>query len=393
MLEADRFEKELGMDFRLTEEQKMVQEMARDFAAKELKPRAPEIDTTGKYPLPVLKAMADLGLMGMNIPAEYGGSQAGVVSYSLAMTEIGKACASTAVTMSVTNMVAEVLHTFGNEEICSVHIPKICRGEYSCGAFALTESTAGSDPASMKSTAKLEGDYYVLNGSKTFITSAEYAGVFVVWAKKDKDAGAKGISAFVVGKGHPGFIVGRHEEKMGQRGSPVNEIFMEDCCLPRSNLLSQEGDGFKIAMMALDGGRIGIGSMAVGIGLAAIEYATEYAQNRIQFGQPISSFQAIQWMIADSFTELEAARLLVLRAAFLKEKGERFTREASMGKLFATETANRICYKALQMLGGYGYMKEYPLERYSRDCRVTTIYEGTSEIQRLVIAREILGLQ
>ena len=379
------------MEFGLSEEQKMVQEMARSFAEKQMKPRAAEIDSTGEYPLPVLKAMAELGMMGMNIPSEYGGSQAGVVSYSLAITEIGKICASTAVTMSVTNMVAEVLHAFGNKEICSAHLPKICGGEYPAGAFALTEATAGSDPASMKSTARLEGDHYLLNGSKTFITSAEFAGIFVVWVKTDKEAGAKGISAFVVVKGQPGFSVGPHEEKMGQRGSPVNEIHLEDCCLPRNHLLSREGDGFKIAMMALDGGRIGVGSLAVGIGLAAMEYATAYAQNRIQFGQPLASFQAIQWMIADSFTELEAARLLVLRAAFLKEKGETFTREASMAKLFATETANRVCYKALQMLGGYGYMNEYPLERYARDCRATTIYEGTSEIQRLVIAREILG--
>jgi len=381
------------MDFRLTEEQKMVQEMARDFAAKELKPRAPEIDTTGKYPLPVLKAMADLGLMGMNIPAEYGGSQAGVVSYSLAMTEIAKACASTAVTMAVTNMVGEVIQAFGAEDVRSAHIPKICDGEYAGGAFALSESTAGSDPSAIKSTAHPDGDYYVLNGSKVFITSAEHAGIFVVWAKTDKKAGVKGISAFLVGQGHPGFIIGKSEDKMGQRGSCTNEILIENCRLPRRNLLGQEEDGFKIAMMALDGGRIGIGSLAVGIGLSAIEYATEYAKNRIQFGKPIASFQALQWMIADSFTELEAARLMVLRAAFLKEQGRRFTREASMGKLLATETANRVCYRALQMLGGYGYVKDYPLERYSRDCRVTTIYEGTSEIQRLVIAREILGLK
>jgi butyryl-CoA dehydrogenase len=379
------------MDFHLTEEQKMIQEMARGFAEKELKPLAAEIDATRLYPLPLLKAMADLGLMGMNIPAEYGGSQAGVVSYSLAMTEIGKACASTAVTMSVTNMVAEVIHSFGKEEVRRALIPKICDGEYSGGAFALTESTAGSDPASMKSSAAKEGDHYVLNGSKTFITSGETAGVFVVWAKTSKDTGAKGLSAFLVEKGHPGFVVGRNEEKMGQRGSCTNEIAIEDCRLPRESLLGQEGDGFKIAMMALDGGRIGIGSMAVGIGLAAIEYATEYAKNRVQFGKPIASFQAIQWMIADSFTELEAARLMVLRAAFLKEKEQRFTREASMAKLLATETANRVCYRALQMLGGYGYVREYPLERFSRDCRVTTIYEGTSEIQRIVIAREILG--
>ncbi len=379
------------MDFQLTEEQKMIQEMARLFAEKELKPRAAEIDATRLYPLPLLKAMAGLGLMGMNIPAEYGGSQAGVVSYSLAMTEIAKACASTAVTMAVTNMAAELIHSFGKEEVRRVHIPKICQGEYSGGAFALTESTAGSDSASMKSSAAKEGDHYVLNGSKTFITNAEFAGIFVVWAKTDKDAGPRGISAFLVEKGHPGFVVGRNEEKMGQRGSSTNEISIENCRLPRQSLLGQEGDGFKIAMMALDGGRIGIGSMAVGIGLAAIEYATEYAKNRTQFGKPIASFQAIQCMIADSFTELEAARLMVLRAAFFKEKGRRFTREASMAKLLATETANRVCYRALQMLGGYGYVREYPLERYARDCRVTTIYEGTSEIQRIVIAREILG--
>jgi len=379
------------MNFYLTEEQKMIQKMAKDFAEKELKPRAAAIDTTGQYPLPLLKAIAELGLMGMNISSEYGGSQVGVVNYSLALTEIGKACAATAVTMSVTNMVAEVLQAFAKEEVRSRHIPKICSGEYASGAFALTEATAGSDPAAIKSSARLEGDHFVLDGTKTFITSAAIAGVFVVWAKTDPQAGSKGISAFLVEKGHPGFGVGRNEEKMGQRGSCLNEIVMENCLLPRESLLGQDGDGFKIAMMALDGGRIGIGSMAVGIGLAAIEYATEYAKTRIQFGKPIASFQALQWMIADSFTELEAARLLVLRAASLKEQGRRFTREASMGKVYASETANRVCYKALQMLGGYGYMKDYPLERYARDCRVTTIYEGTSEIQRLVIAREILG--
>ena len=379
------------MDFFLTEEQKMVQQMARDFAERELKPRAAEVDATRRLALPVLKAMADLGMMGMNIPAEYGGSQAGVVSYSLAMTEIGKSCASTAVTMAVTNMVAEVIKAFGREEQRAKHIPRICDGEYPSGAFALTESTAGSDPSALKSAAERLGDEYVLNGSKTFITSGDFAGIFVVWAKTGKDTGARGISAFLVEQGTPGFKIGRNEEKMGQKGSPTNEIAIEDCHLPRNALLGQEGEGFKIAMMALDGGRIGIGSMGVGIGLAAIEYATEYAKTRVQFGNPLSSLQAIQWMIADSFTELEAARLMVLRAAYLKEKGVRFTREASMGKLMATEAANRVCYRALQILGGYGYIREYPLERYARDCRVTTIYEGTSEIQRLVIAREILG--
>lgn len=381
------------MNFFLTEEQKMVQEMARDFAEKELKPRAAEVDSTRRLSLSALKAMADLGMMGMNIPSEYGGSQSGVVSYSLAMTEIGKSCPSTAVTMAVTNMVAEVIAAFGSEEQRTQHIPRICHGEYPSGAFALTESTAGSDPSAMKSVAERWGDEYVLNGSKTFITSADFAGIFVVWAKTDKTIGARGISAFLVEQGMTGFKIGRNEEKMGQRGSPTNEIAIEDCRLPRNALLGQEGEGFKIAMMALDGGRIGIGSMALGIGLAAIDYATHYAKNRIQFGKPISSFQAIQGMIADSFTELEASRLLVLRAAYLKEKGVRFTREASMGKLMASEAANRVCYRALQILGGYGYIREYPLERYARDCRVTTLYEGTSEIQRLVIAREMLGVE
>jgi alkylation response protein AidB-like acyl-CoA dehydrogenase len=381
------------MDFQPTEEQKMIREMARGFAEKELKPRAAEIDATRTYPLPVLKTMASLGLMGMNIPAEYGGSQVGAVGYSLALTEIGKACASTAVTMSVTNMVAEVILAYGREELRTLHVPRICRGEYAAGAFALTESTAGSDPSSMKSTAIREGDSYRLNGSKIFITSAEIAGVFVTWAKTAKTTGTKGISAFVVARDTPGFKVGRNEPKMGQRGSCTNEIAIEECRIPPQNLLGQEGDGFKIAMMALDGGRIGIGSLAVGIGLAAAEYAAEYAKNRIQFGAPIAGFQAVQWMVADNFTELEAARLLVLRAADRKEKGKRFSREAAMGKLFATEAANRVCYRALQMLGGYGYMQEYPLERYTRDCRVTTIFEGTSEIQRMVIAREMLGLK
>lgn len=379
------------MNFHLSEEQQMVQKLARDFAEKELKPRAAEIDSTGEYPLELLKSMAQLGMMGMNVPALYGGSQAGVISLSLALMEIAKACASTAVTMSVTNMVAEVIYNFAAEDLKKLHIPKLCQGEYMSGAFALSEPTAGSDPASMKSTARQEGHYYVLNGSKIFITNAAIAGIMVVWAKTNLAAGSRGISAFLVEKGQQGITIGKNERKMGQRGSCTNEIILENCLVPRKNLLGREGDGFKIAMMALDGGRIGIGSLAIGLGFAAIEYATAYAQSRIQFGRPISSFQAIQWMIADSFTELEAARWLVLKAAYLKEKGVRFTKEASMAKLFATEAANRVCYKALQILGGYGYMQDYPLERYSRDCRVTTIYEGTSEIQRLVIAREILG--
>jgi alkylation response protein AidB-like acyl-CoA dehydrogenase len=379
------------MDFSLSDEQKMIQALARDFAEKELRPRAPTIDATGEDPLSLLKAMAELGLMGMNIPSEYGGAEVGAIGLSLALTEIAKACASTALIVSVTNMVAEVIHSFGSEELRRRHLPKICSGEYSSGAFALTEATAGSDPSAIRSTAVRIKEGYRIDGSKRFISNAEHAGVFILWAKTDKDAGIRGISAFAVEKGQRGFIVGRREEKMGQRGCCTNEIYMEDCRVPRGQLLGKEGEGFKIAMMALDGGRIGIGSIAVGIGLAAIEYSKDYAQSRIQFGKPIASFQAIQWMIADSFTEMEAARLMVLQAAFLKENGRPFTPAASMAKLFASEAANRVCHRALQILGGYGYMRAYPLERYTRDCRVTTLYEGTSEIQRLVIARAILG--
>jgi len=379
------------MDFSLSDEQKMIQALARDFAEKELRPRAPTIDATGEDPLSLLKAMAELGLMGMNIPSEYGGAEVGAIGLSLALTEIAKACASTALIVSVTNMVAEVIRSFGSEELRRRHLPKICSGEYSSGAFALTEATAGSDPSAIRSTAVRIKEGYRIDGSKRFISNAEHAGVFILWAKTDKDAGIRGISAFAVEKGQRGFIVGRREEKMGQRGCCTNEIYMEDCRVPRGQLLGKEGEGFKIAMMALDGGRIGIGSIAVGIGLAAIEYSKDYAQSRIQFGKPIASFQAIQWMIADSFTEMEAARLMVLQAAFLKENGRPFTPAASMAKLFASEAANRVCHRALQILGGYGYMRAYPLERYTRDCRVTTLYEGTSEIQRLVIARAILG--
>jgi butyryl-CoA dehydrogenase len=382
------------MNFALTDEQKMIQEMCRDFAATELAPQAARLDETKDRTILLanLKKMADLGLMGMNIPEAYGGAQVGVVAYSLAMTEIGRGCASTAVTMSVTNMVAEVLLEFGTEAVKQNHIPRICSGEYPAGAFGLTEPGAGSDPAGMKTTAVLDGDEWVLNGSKIFITSAEYAGVVVVWARTGKGQGrGKGISAFVVEQGTPGYIVGKDEKKMGQKGSSTNELVFDNCRVPRDNLLGQVNDGYRIALMELAGGRIGVGSLSLGIGLAAMDFAVAYSKNREQFGQSIAKFQALQWMMADAYTELEAAQLLVLRAAFLKERGKPFTREASMGKLYATEAANRACYKAVQILGGYGYTAEYPVERLARDVRVTTLYEGTSEIQRLVISRELLG--
>jgi alkylation response protein AidB-like acyl-CoA dehydrogenase len=382
------------MNFALTEEQKMVQEMCRDFSRAELVPQAARLDETKDRTIlkANLKKMAELGLMGMNIPESYGGAQSGVVAYSLAVTEIGAGCAATAVTMSVTNMVAEVLLEFGTEEIKKKHIPRLCSGEYPAGAFGLTETGAGSDPAGLKTTAVLDGNEWVLNGQKIFITSAEYAGVVVVWAVTDKSAPkGRGISAFVVEQDTPGYIVGTDEKKMGQKGSSTNQLIFDQCRIPKENLLGSLNDGFRISLMELAGGRIGIGSMSIGIGRAAMDFASNYAMNREQFGRPISQFQAIQWMIADTYTELEAAQLLVLRAAFLKETGKSFVTEASMGKVLASETANRACYNAIQILGGYGYTADYPVERLARDVRVTTLYEGTSEIQRLVIARALLG--
>ncbi len=382
------------MNFELSEEQKMIQKMCRDFARAELAPQAAHLDETKDRSLlkANLKKMADLGFMGMNIPEAYGGIQVGAVANSLAMTEIGAGCASTAVTMSVTSMVAEVLLEFGTEEVRKKYIPRICSGQYPAGAFGLTESGAGSDPAGMKTTAALDGNEWVLNGQKIFISSAEYAGVVVVWAVTNRNAPkGRGISAFVVEQGTPGYIVGADEKKMGQKGSSTNQLIFEDCRIPKENLLGSADDGFRIALMELSGGRIGIGSLAIGIGRAAMDFAVEYSKSREQFGQSISQFQAIQWMIADAYTELEAAQLLVLRAAFLKETGKPFIREASMGKVLASEAANRACYKAIQILGGYGYTSDYPVERLARDVRVTTLYEGTSEIQRLVIARELLG--
>ncbi|MGC8720688.1 MAG: acyl-CoA dehydrogenase family protein, partial [Thermodesulforhabdaceae bacterium] len=316
----------------------------------------------------------------------------GAVAFSLVMTELGKACASTAVTTSVTNMVAEVIQSVGTEEQKRKYIPPLCDGTFYAGSFGLTEPNAGSDPAAMRTTAVLDGDHWVLNGRKIFISSAEYAGLFVIWAVTDKSAPkGKGISAFLVEPDFPGFSVGKDEQKMGQVGSSTNELILEDCRVPKENLLGGLNQGFRIAVTELAGGRIGIGSMALGIGLAAMDFATQYAKERIQFDVPIIQHQAIQWMIADNYTRLEAARLLLLQAAYLKDKKRPFMKEASMAKLYATEAANKACYDAMQILGGYGYTKDFPIERFYRDVRVTTIYEGTSEIQRMIIARHYMG--
>ncbi|ANA41038.1 acyl-CoA dehydrogenase family protein [Geobacter anodireducens] len=381
------------MFLELSEEQKLIQEAARDFAKNELEPVAAELDRSGdRTPLMAnLKKLANLGFMGLNVKDQYGGAEAGVVAFSVAMTELARACASTAVTVSVNNMVCEVIQSVGSEEQKRAYIPKICSGEYAAGGFGLTESVAGSDPCGMVTQAIKDGDDYVLNGSKIFITSAPYAGVFVVWAVTDRSAPkGKGISCFLVEQGTPGLIIGKEEKKMGQHASATNELIFDNCRVPASAMMGTLNDGYRIAVGELTGGRISIGSLALGIGLAAMDYATKYTTERSQFGQKISSFQALQWMMADGYTELEAARLLLMSAAWRKENGKSYAKEASMAKLYATESANRCCYKAMQMLGGYGYTNDYPIERFTRDARITSIYEGTSEIQRLIISREIL---
>jgi len=382
------------MQITFNEEELMIQDTAKQFADAELKPNAALVEQeSGKELfLANIKKLSELGFMGINIDSQYGGIEAGSVAFSLAITEIARGCASTAVTTSVTNMVAEVIQAVGNEEQKNNYLPKICSGEYYAGGFCLTESNAGSDPSAMKTRAVKEGDDYILTGSKIFITSAEYAGVFVVWAVTDSDAPrGKGISCFLVDAQTPGITIAKAEEKMGQKASATNEVVFDNCRIPATALLGTENQGFKIAVTELAGGRIGIGSLALGLGLEALDYAKEYIKERKQFGKPLASFQGLQWMLSDRYTELEAARLLIMQAAFNKDNGLPFSTAASMGKVFASEKANDACYTALQLLGGAGYIKEYPLERLARDVRITTIYEGTSEIQRVIIARDLLA--
>jgi len=381
------------MDLSLSQEQQLIQEIAAKFARTELEPLAQKLDQSGDRIafLANLKKLAELGFMGLNIDAQYQGTQAGSVAFSLAITEIARACASTAVTMSVTNMVAEVIQSIASDAQKQQYLPKLCSGEYAAGAFCLTETSAGSDPSSMKTSAVLDGDSWVLKGAKQFISSAEYAGVFVVWAVTDPSAPrGKGISCFLVEQGTPGMSISKAEQKMGQKASVTNEVLFDNCRIPADALMGELNQGFKIAVTELAGGRIGIGSLALGIGLAAMDYARNYTLERKQFGQAIAKFQGLQWMMADTYTELEAARLLLMSAADKKQRGLPFSKEASMAKLYASEKANQACYSALQLLGGYGYISEYPLERYARDVRVTSIYEGSSEIQRVIISRELL---
>lgn len=381
------------MDFALSEEQQMIQDTACSFAQKELAPLANSVGEGQDREafLANLRQLAELGFMGLNIDSEYGGTEAGVVSFSLAIQEIAKVCASTAVTMSVSNMVAEVIQAVASDEQKNKYLPKLCSGEYSAGGFCLTEATAGSDPAGMKASAKRDGDDWILNGTKLYITSAEFAGVFVVWAVTDPSAAkGKGISCFLVENGTPGLVISPAERKMGQHGSATNEVIFDNCRVPANALMGELNQGFKIAVGELAGGRIGVGSMALGIAEAAMDYARAYICEREQFGQAIAQFQGVQWMLSDTYTELEAARLLLLNAAWRKEQNLNYGKQASMAKLFATEKANEACYTAIQLLGGAGYLQDHPLERYARDVRITSIYEGTSQVQKIIIARELL---
>ncbi len=378
------------MDFKLSDEQIMIRDMARDFAQKEVAPKAAELDEKSLFPSMHIQKMAELGLMGMMIPQEWGGSGLDTLAYVLALEEISVACASTAVTMSVNNsLYCGPILKFGTDAQKKKYLTPFASGE-KLGAYALSEPGTGSDAANQKTTAKKKGDKYLLNGRKNFITNGPNADAMVVYAMTEPEKRHKGISCFIVEKGFKGFSVGKIEKKLGICASSTSEIVLEDCEVPAGNILGREGEGFAIAMATLDSGRIGIGTQAVGIARAAFEHARDYSKVREAFGQTISNFQAIQHFLADMAMKIDASRLLVWRAAWMKDQGLPFTMEAAMAKLHASEAAGWVTNKAVQVYGGYGYIKDYPVERYYRDSKITEIYEGTSEIQRLVIARNVL---
>ena len=382
------------MDLRLTQEHKMIRKMVRQFAEKEVAPIAAEMDEKGEVPFENIKKMGELGLMGLTVSEEYGGAGMDTVSYCIATEEISKACASTAIVMGVQNsLVCHGIEKFGTEDQKQRFLVPLAQGKF-IGAFALTEPEAGSDAAAQKTTMVLDGDEYVVNGTKNFITSGGFADVILLFGMTDKNQGYRGITAILVEKGTPGFSVGKEENKLGIRASDTSELVFEDCRVPVANRLGEEGQGFKIAMTGLDAGRISVAAQALGIAEAAYQAALEYAKTRVQFGQPIARFQGIQWMLADMATRIEASRLLVYNAALAKDRakktGGRYSKEAAMAKLYASETASWVTDLAIQIHGGYGYVKEYPVERYYRDARITRLYEGTSEILRIVIADQIL---
>ena len=374
------------MNFGLTREQELVRQMVREFAVNEVKPIAAEIDETERFPMENVKKMGELGMMGIPFPKELGGSGGDVLSYIIAVEELSKVCATTGVILSAhTSLCASLLYENGTPAQKEKYLVPLAKGE-KIGAFGLTEPGAGTDAAGQQTTAILDGDNYILNGSKIFITNGGVADTFIVFAMTDKSQGTRGISAFIVEKNFPGFSIGKKEDKLGIRASSTTELIFENCVVPKENLIGKEGKGFGIAMKTLDGGRIGIAAQALGIAEGAYEEAVKYMKERKQFGRPLSAFQGLQWMIAEMETKIEAAKLLVYKAAWLKQNKLPYSVDAAKAKLFAAEVAMDVTTKAVQIHGGYGYTKEYPVERMMRDAKITEIYEGTSEVQKMVIA-------
>jgi butyryl-CoA dehydrogenase len=375
---------------RISKEHEEFRQKIREFAEAEIEPKSASLDESGEFPFDTMKKLGEMGILGMVVPEKYGGSGYDTTSYSIAVEEISRVCGSTGITVAAHNSLGVYpIYLFGNEEQRKKYIPPLAKGE-KLGSFGLTEPGAGSDAAGTKTTAVLDGDSYVVNGSKCFITNASVGGTFVFTAMTDKTKGYKGISSFILEKGMKGFTIGKKENKMGLRGSDTATLIFEDLRLPKENLLGKEGEGFKQFMITLDGGRISIGAMALGIAQGALDKALKYAKERKQFEQSIANFQAIQWKLADMATQIEAARHLIYHASWLKDKGERFIKESAMAKLYASEVGRFVTYQAIQILGGYGYLSQYPVERYFRDVKLCEIGEGTSEIQRIIIARELL---
>jgi butyryl-CoA dehydrogenase len=380
------------MDFKLTDEHLMIKQTVRDFAEKEIGPQAEEIDATDQFPAGIFKRMGELGLLGIPFKEEYGGSGGDYLSLLIALEEIARVSGTVAIILDAqTSLCCEPIYLFGTEEQKKKYLPGLVSGK-KIGAFGLTEPEAGSDAGATRTRAFRDGNEWVLNGQKQFITNGSLADVVVVTAKTDPEKGTSGISSFIIEKGTPGFQTGRDEKKMGLKGSVTSQLFFEDCRIPSENLLGKENQGFRQFLTTLDAGRLAISAMAIGLAQGALDKSVAYAKERVQFSQPIAHFQAIQWMIAEMATEIEAARLMVQRGAWLKGQGVRFTKEAAMAKLFSTEVSERVCYKAIQIHGGYGYVRDYAVERMYRDQRLCAIGEGTNEIQRLVIARQVLGL-
>ncbi|AKG03709.1 acyl-CoA dehydrogenase [Salimicrobium jeotgali] len=377
------------MNFQLTEEQQMLKKMVRDFAENEVEPTAAERDEEERFDRNIFDQMSELGLTGIPWPEEYGGIGSDFVSYAIAVEELSRVCASTGVTLSAhISLASWPIYTFGNKEQKENFLTRLATGE-ALGAYALSEPGAGSDVSSMRTQAKKDGDDYILNGNKVWITNGGVADIYLVFAKTDQDAGHKGISAFIVEKGTDGFTFGKKEKKLGIRSSPTTELIFENCRIPKENLLGEEGEGFKIAMQTLDGGRNGIAAQAVGIAQGALDKSIGYAKEREQFGKPIAKHQGLSFKLADMATDVEAARLLTYQAAFLESEGKPYAKASAMAKLFAGDAAMEVTTEAVQVYGGYGYTKDYPVERYMRDAKITQIYEGTNEIQRLVIGRMV----